>query len=255
MPEHLSGERLSALLDDDAPTEEERRHLEGCSACEDELHRIRRMRMALSALDDLEAPADGWSRVEAALSERAAAPAETPGTGEEAGPAPEPDRRGGRSAWSLGGAWVRAAAAVVLFAGGLALGTHLSGPSGGTDGPARGGDAAPARTAAGERVTVGEPTTSGGAARPAERPAGAVGGADPAGTAGLSPAGETPLEAYRDPAAAAERLARLDAVMQAAREAIREDPSDPAMNDLLFRVAEDRQALIDALHLATLEYR
>lgn len=252
MAEHLTGERLSALLDDDAPTEAERRHLEDCAACESELHRLRRMRMALSALDDLEAPADGWARIETALPDRAPAPA-ADRVAEDHGDAA--DRRSAIG-WSLGGAWARAAAAVVLFAGGLTLGTHLSDPPAETG--ARAGADGPAR-ATGDRVASGQaaadrPARSGGTASPAgsETAAGATAGS--AGLAGLTDGGP-PVEAYRDPAAAAERLARLDAMMQAAREAMREDPSDPAVNDLLFRVAEDRQALIDALHLATLEYR
>ena len=250
MPEHLTGERLSALLADDAPTDAERRHLEGCEACESELRRLRRMRMALSALDELEAPADGWERIEAALPD-----------GESAASA-ERDRRPA-AGWSFGGAWLRAAAAVVLFAGGLALGTHLSEPPADT-GAGAGADAGD--PASGERFAAGEEAgdrglRSPGVASPvggpteADGPGSASRTTPSGGLAGLVDGGATPLEVYRDPAAAAERLARLDAMMQAAREAMREDPSDPAVNDLLFRVAEDREALIDALHLATLEYR
>ncbi len=260
MAEHLSGERLSALLDD-TPTAEERRHLEACPGCEGELRRLRRMRMALSALDDFEAPDDGWARLEAAFSDREGAPAGAEAGREAPGPAePAADRRGARSGWSLAGAGARAAAAVVLFAGGMALGTHLSGPEGGTGTTARAGDAGAAEPSAGERVAVEGTARSGPPAGEApdvrteeSARATAVGGLAegtyPPAVDGASD------EVYRDPAAAAERLARLDAVMQAAREAVREDPSDPAVNDLLFRVAEDRRALVEALHLATLEYR
>lgn len=264
MPEHLTGERLSALLADDDPTDEERSHLEGCPACEAELRRMRRMRMALSALDDLEAPDGGWERIHGALPDRRA---EDRAAGDVEPARGEPsDRRGPRTGWSFGGAWVRAAAAVVLFAGGLAVGTRLSGPGGGADTPAPAGEAAGERVAA--EASPGDETQAAGtggseAAEGAPARAAAGGGqadasteaGDFASAAGLTDVGEPTLEAYRDPAAAAERLARLDAMMQAAREAIRQDPSDPAVNDLLFRVAEDRQALIEALHLATLEYR
>lgn len=252
MPDHLTGKRLSALLDDDSPTEAERRHLEDCDACESELRRLRRMRMALSALDDLEAPADGWARIEAALPDRATDPgADAAGGGGDGAASRRSD-----IGWSPGGAWIRAAAAVVLFAGGLALGTHLSSPPAGT-GARAGADgqdpASPDRVASGE-APVERPGSPGGTGSQAgsERAAASTSGS--ASLEGLAD-GSPPVEAYRDPSAAAERLARLDAMMQAAREAMREDPSDPAVNDLLFRVAEDRQALIDALHLATLEYR
>lgn len=248
MPEHLSGERLSALLDDEDPTDEEHRHLEACPACEGELHRLRRMRMALSALDELEAPADGWERIEAALPAQGER-SDARGADDRAGAGSEPaGRRRTSFGWSFGGAWARAAAAVVLFAGGLALGTHLSGPPDATDGAAtEAASEGPSVTAAAEGAD-GFDAAAGGAA-----PASDAGGGE--GVADLGTDGTTPLEASRDPAAAAERLARLDAMMQAAREAVREDPTDQATNDLLFRVAEDRQALIDALHLATLEYR
>lgn len=245
MPEHLSGERLSALLDDDDPTAPERRHLEACSECENELHRLRRMRMALSALGELEAPAEGWDRISSAL------PADVGAAGRrgtDRSYASDERAAGGQdgpSGWSFAGAWARAAAAVLLFAGGLALGSHLSGPSGDAD--------RAATTAASDRARpAASAVESGGASGAASPTSGAEAAA---GLADLGTAGSTALEAYRDPAAAAERLARLDAMMQAAREAVREDPTDPAMNDLLFQVAEDRQALIDALHLATLEYR
>lgn len=235
MSDHLSGERLSALLDTDAPAAEEQRHLDACSECEEELHRLRRMRMALSAMDDLQAPDDGWERVAAAL----------PGEPEASGGAADV---GARPARSRIGPWARVAAAVALFAGGLALGTHLSGPGGEPDRAATAGEAEAPRVAA--------PEGRGSAPdRVRDADAASTDGAVAARLSDLESEAAPPLEAYRNPTAAAERLTRLDAVLEAARQAVREDPSDPAMNDLLFRVAEGRQALVDALHLASLEYR
>jgi hypothetical protein len=67
--------------------------------------------------------------------------------------------------------------------------------------------------------------------------------------------GPSPGEVYRNPEAAAEHLARLDALIRASREALREDPTDPAVNDFLFEVVEQRQELNQALQLASLEYK
>ncbi len=215
--EHLERERLSALLDGEEDGEG-RAHLERCESCRRELETLRRMRMALSAMDDLEPPADGWQRIEAAL--------------------PSPSARADGPSWSDGTTWLRVAAALLLFAGGLGVGTHL-GPDGAVGPTAAGGADTSAAT-----LTASEPGDDGSAYRDAlDR------------LELLRARGPSPEEAYSDPAAAAEHLARLDAVIRATREALHEDPADPAMNDFLFEVVEQRQALNEALHLATLEYR
>ena len=213
MSEHLEHERLSALIDgeDDA---EAHAHLERCEACRRELETLRRMRMALSAMDDLEPPADGWERIAAAL------------------PGEEP-----RSGWRNGTTWLRVAAALLLFAGGLGVGARL-GPEWG------GGTTAVTGSGDGVAELASSEAASGDTYRQAlDR------------LESLRAAGPSPEQAYRDPGAAAEHLARLDAVIRAAREALHEDPADPTMNDFLFEVVEEREALEEALQLATLEYR
>lgn len=210
---HLRRERLSALLDGDADAQE-RAHVERCEACRGELETLRRMRMALSAMDDLEPPADGWERIAAALPASGSRP---------------------RPVWRAGSTWLRAAAAVLLFAVGLGVGARL--------GPEWGGEGRP------------------GSASDSTLLASAGSGADSTYRSALGrlealrASGPSPEEAYSDPAAAAEHLARLDAVIRATREALHEDPADPAMNDFLFEVVEQREALNEALQLATLEYR
>lgn len=237
MPEHVSNERLSALVEDRTPTEREQRHLEECPDCGRELDRIRRMRMALSAMNDLDAPADGWQRIERSLPEPTESDAGR-GAAVGAAPADRGDGSVGRPVWDRLGAWGRVAAAAVLFAGGLTLGSYLGAP-------ASGGDASSPR----EGAEAARATGPGGAASRAGLGTGSDATSARAGDA------LAPLESYRDPAAAAERLARLDAMMEATRQALREDPADPTINDLLFQVAEDREELLDALNLATLEYR
>lgn len=212
---HLDRERLSALLDGETDAEA-REHLEACAPCRQELETLRRMRMALSAMDDLDPPADGWDRIEAAL--------------------PRP-ASGDVPAWRAGSGWLRAAAAALLFAVGLGVGARLGPDWGGGTRRAAGTDTA-TLAAAGEGS--GADSTYRSALQRLEA---------------LRASGPSPDEAYRDPAAAAEHLARLDAVIRATREALHEDPADPAMNDFLFEVVEQRQELNQALQLATLEYR
>lgn len=213
--EHLTRERLSALLDGETDAEA-REHLEACEPCTQELETLRRMRMALSAMDDLEPPADGWERIAAAL------PRSTPGD---------------VPAWRAGSGWLRAVAAALLFAVGLGVGARL-GPDAG-EGTRRGAGSDTAATLASAEGSAADSTYRSALER----------------LEALRARGPSPEEAYRDPAAAAEHLARLDAVIRATREAIHEDPADPAMNDFLFETVEQRQELNQALQLATLEYR
>lgn len=264
--EHLSTEEISALLDRGAGEASGSGHIEDCAACRREMELLRRMRMALSAMDDREAPPGAWASVEEELEHRAL----TEEAVEEVRPEP------GESVLSVGDVgWVRAAAAAVLFVGGLGLGTHLASPGG-----ADAGDGAEAattsRTASAGEATGDAPaeaasdgpaatTPSGGESSLAAAGEGTAEGA--AGADGLSyreamdrleelrAQGPTFREAYRNPRAAAEHLARLDALMQASREALREDPADPALNDFLFQVAEERESLNRALQLSSLEYR
>lgn len=232
--EHLERERLSALLDGEEDAEA-RAHLEACEDCRGELDTLRRMRMALSAMDDLEPPADGWERVAAALPGAAA-------DGERRGGADRARGAFGRDGgWTDGTTWLRVAAALLLFAGGLGVGARL-GPEW-AGGPAATTAADAGSTPAGSLTAVG----------PADGDAAYRDALDQLES--LRARGPSPEQAYRDPAAAAEHLARLDAVIRATREALQEDPADPAMNEFLFEVVEQREALNEALHLATLEYR
>jgi len=67
--------------------------------------------------------------------------------------------------------------------------------------------------------------------------------------------GPTPVE---NPALAAERLTRLDALIDATRESLRMAPADPALNDFLFDVVDERESLAgqldQTLRQASMEY-
>lgn len=273
MVEHISNDRLAALLDDDVEDASAREHLESCSACRREMDLLRRMRMALSAMDPLEPPADQWERIEASLptAGSGARPlADDTGQEREASRGARRATRTGGGSPGLGGwvrdiGWLRAAAGIVLFAGGLGLGSLLGPLPGSAGGGSSGGPTEAASTPEGVTAATTAGTT-GSAATPAA--SGTERSSDRAEEPGerdtdeileelevLASGDFEPRQAYRNPTAAAERLARLDALVRAAREALEEEPADPAMNQLLFRVVEERQELNRALHQASIDYR
>jgi hypothetical protein len=69
------------------------------------------------------------------------------------------------------------------------------------------------------------------------------------------PVGPTVVE---NPALAAERLTRLDALIDATRETLQMAPADPALNDFLFDVVDERESLAgqlnQTLRQASMEY-
>jgi hypothetical protein len=66
-------------------------------------------------------------------------------------------------------------------------------------------------------------------------------------------------ELLEDPMATAERLAWLDALIEASREALANSPTDPAINNLLFDLIKEQDdlsvGLESAVRLAGLDYR
>ncbi|MFW6192642.1 MAG: hypothetical protein ACOC83_04065 [Gemmatimonadota bacterium] len=255
MADHLETPRLSALLDAPGSDPAAAEHLDDCAVCRAEFENMRRTRMALSAMDDLPPPAGQWERIEPELEARGLVAAG--GSGEGAEGADGADGRGSREPGGNGGpdlgfgslftsraAWLRAAAAVLIFTGGLLLGNQTTGLL------TEGADAD--RSAVSNRLPVDQP--------------GRLAAAGPAGEdldygqwlrqlEALRASGPSPEEALSDPEAAAEHLARLDALIRGARDYVQEMPADTRLNDFLFEVVEDRRALNDALQLASLEYR
>ncbi|MFQ5679144.1 MAG: hypothetical protein ACE5HP_06765 [Gemmatimonadota bacterium] len=229
---HLSMEQLSELLDAAAPDPVGRAHLDRCGECRGEFERLSRMRMALSGLGDMDPPVGQWRRIQEALDARGIAP---------------------RPPVSFLRRWpVQVAAGFLLFAGGIVSGLQMTG-AGPTlrsrDGAAplevtRSPDAREARQRT-DRAMPGEPESAylGELTELARLPG-----------PGLA-ASQEPL----DPAAAAEQLARLQALIEASREALESAPADPVANDLLFRLLEERDHLAWRLNrsvsLVSLEYR
>lgn len=241
MADHLETPRLSALLDAPGSDPAAAEHLDDCAVCRAEFEHMRRTRMALSAMDDLPPPTGQWERIEPELEARGLLATGGPEEGADGGTV-RGDGIG--SLFTSGTTWLRAAAAVLIFTGGVLLGNQMTGPF--TEG------ANADRSAVSNTLPVDQP--------------GQLAAAGPAGEdldyeqwlrqlEALRASGPSPEEALSDPEEAAEHLARLDALIRGARDYVQEMPADTRLNDFLFEVVEDRRALNDALQLASLEYR
>lgn len=237
MDEHLSTERLSRLLDEPAAGGAAMEHLDECRECSRELERLRRMRMALSGLGDQAPPTGEWEGIEEELWASGL-------LGRESEPGSD------LTDWSVGRPWgtgwaARAAAAVVVFGVGLAAGLQVD-LGGSPDG---------------RRPDVAEAGAEGAPESTAGDVAGGAGEALEGGLAGLLTrgSGEGSVNPVEDPVLAAEELARLDALARAVRERLREDPTDPELNDLLFQITDRKESLTQefgrAAQLVSLDYR
>lgn len=246
MDEHLTREQIAALLDEPDAVAGGLAHLDVCSDCASEFEGMSRMRMALSALPDLAAPTGGWERLRDLLPDGPTEPREL-----------ETERVVSWSRWIPGRfrPVLAAAAIIVLFFGGLGLGRSLA-PS------AASGDAAADRTAAnppgargGRALPLPADASTDGASMELEFPEYLRTVAELRSLRGNEPSSE---EIASDPALAAERLTRLDALIEASQEALREAPADPALNDFLFDVVDERASvagqLDQTIRQASMEY-
>ena len=221
MPEHLNRERISELLDDPGSVPGGLEHLADCEECAREYEQMSRMRMALSGLPDLEPPEGEWDRIEEQLGL-------------------EPRRAATVSPiWRKAMSWpLQAAAVVALFAAGLMVGQRIDAGPDGAQGPAtvadaRNGSVGPLTDASPESLMVIEP---------AEAYLRTV--------ADLQQLRDGDFEANRweaGPAAVAERITHLDAMIDASRDALREAPADPVLNNFLFQLVDDREDLAGQL--------
>lgn len=224
MAEHLTLERISALLDEPWADLGAETHLERCDDCRAEYERLSRMRMALSALGELEPPADGWRRIEARF-------AEAPGG------AVVPLRR--RLASRFLASWpLQAAAAALLFAAGLTAGVRFAGP-GSTAGGGSVAEALPGEP--GTEVPVVVPSTGSDAA---------LLNALAELEALRSPVQQATLErpdGTLDPIVATQWIARLDGAIRAMQERVDRSPGDPVANAYLFQLLDERDRLTGEL--------
>ena len=227
MANHMDAERISALLDEPWADRECRAHLETCSECQAEFEGLSRLRMALSALPDEKAPAGQWAAIEAAL---------------DAGEA----RRGVR--WigrGFGGRLfvpgpLQAAAALVLFAGGVIAGLQFTGGSAANT-PGAAGDLPAVVSTADDRALV-DGLSRMESLRSPLRQVGEGGAAAPASEGGLSAS---------DPLETAQRLARLEGLIQALRDRLATNPDDPLASAYLLELVETRDRLAEDLGRAS----
>jgi len=234
MAEHLKIERISALLDEPWADLEAQSHLESCESCRAEFERLSRMRMAFSALGELEPPVGEWRRIEASL-DVALGPGGAPG--DVVGIV---SRRGVARRLMSNGAF-QAAAAIALFAGGVLAGLELTGTGIGPATSPATADLPSVVPASGDDRLVYNALSDFERLR---TPLRQVGLDD---ESGATPGSFDPIEAAR-------LSARLDGVIRALREGLDQAPDDPFASGYLIQALEDRTRLAEMLE-ATLHDR
>jgi hypothetical protein len=143
---HLSPETLARLVDE-APSPEERAHLDACAACRLELEAMQEEVAALAMMPDLAPSPDAWDALERRLLEEGVV---------RRGVIPVPLHRSGRIA-----------AALLLFVAGTAAGRITAGPG---DAPALAVADAPAAGSTGVAGTSTSHATASGTAAPPGAP-------------------------------------------------------------------------------------
>lgn len=205
--EHLSLEVLARLVDEE-PGHDEARHLDECARCARELKALRDQTDALGTLPELMPPQGDWQVLEARL--RSEGLVQSPGLLEKLGLARTP-------------AWMRTAAGVLLFLGGMGTGALLTSDGAGSlMGPA-----------IAEANTVEEAAS---AMRLAEE--GYVTAFTRYRELLAQDGGEMPVG---DPMSRYIALENLVTVSQAA---VRQAPADPFLNGILTSALAEREAMV-----------
>jgi hypothetical protein len=218
---HLTRETLARLVSE-PPTDGEWAHLETCETCRAELTGFREQTEALGALPDLRPPAGDWEALEGRLVSE--------GLIRSSGMAWRASRW-----WSSG--WLQAAAAVILFVGGTALGVRMTETRGAAD------------------LVMGSPPADlelipvGAQARPVSSLAEAADAVRLAERQFIDA-----LVRYRqlvdaqgestfigDPTS---RLAAIQGLVAAGRAAVREAPADPFVNGVLVSALAEQEAIL-----------
>jgi hypothetical protein len=221
---HLSLETIARLVDE-APDAAEKAHLESCDACSSGLETMRADLAALASLPGIQPPAEEWPAIEAQLA-----------------------REGllvlprFRFSWRM--AALRAAAAIVIFLLGGAAGMAWRGDEAGeqvagTRDQYQPGDIVPATDRPGtlERALVSGrmPSTRDGAARYLTEAEALY--LDAVTRMAALSAGEDLGDPYT-------RLAALEIIAAATREALGQAPADPVLNGYHITAIANREALL-----------
>jgi len=125
MEQHLTLEALARLVDE-AATPEEQRHLARCAECVEQLDALRDQSAALRRLPDVRPPRGDWAALEARMAS-------------EGLTRPEPNVFQRMVSTP---SWMRAAAAAVLFVGGIGVGSAMTGSPAAAPGATSGAAAA-----------------------------------------------------------------------------------------------------------------
>ncbi len=222
---HLNREALARLVDE-TPEPNESEHLGACEACTAELDALRAQTDDLGALPELLPPKGDWDVVEAKL--RSEGLIRDPGLFARVGLAETP-------------AWMRAAAAIVLFLGGAAVGATVTSHSAQTRLAALEGNATPAASAPSQ-------ASANGPAKPAtvDEAAATLHSAEQSYVNALARyrelvADENQGAQETDPRS---RFAALEYLVAASQAAVRQAPTDPFLNGLLASTLAERQATL-----------
>ena len=218
---HLTVEALARLVGE-APTPEEERHLDGCKHCRTELEALLAQTEAIGSLPDLRPPAGDWEALEARLGSEGLIRSSAFGARE-------------KRWWSSG--WMQAAAAVVLFLGGTALGSSVLASGEAPDlaqvGPPSNLEFIPVANQAQPITSLPEAVE-------------AVHNAEQQYMLALLQYRQL-LDAQGDPGYLGNptaRLAALEGIMASARAGIQQAPADPYVNGVLVGALAEREAVL-----------
>lgn len=200
---HLNLETLARIADGPV-TDAEAAHLDGCPACREELERMREQTAALGELPDPAPPPGLWNRVEADL-----------------------DRSPDRSRRSA--PWLRAAAAVAVFAVGSVSGWTLRGSAS--------SDATPATVAERAGSPFGDPAGS-------DDPATRLRRAEDAYVRAVTEYLDAHPEAAPASVVPYERMAALQGIALTARAALEQAPEDPVIGGYYRAAVSQQRALM-----------
>jgi hypothetical protein len=228
---HLSTERLAALADEQ-PTADEQTHLAQCAQCTTELNAHRSLlAMAGSERDAMQLPLTRWESLSARLRAEGLIVAS--------------DKTGGsRAPHSVpaGNSLLRVAAALLLVAGGAALGRFSAGAS-----AIPGGVTGTATESASGRVSADSLPTSFASLEEANRWKTAYANAYQ-GTVTFLAANDSSTGAAETPAVMRARLSALSQVNRTMREALNDAPFDAVINDFYLNSLGQREATLRQLN-------
>jgi len=232
---HLSIERLAALADE-PPTADEQTHLSQCDLCATEVKAHRSLlAMAGGEREAMQLPLTRWD----ALSERLRGEGLLTGSGKREAGSVQGVRRGfplPASRFPL-----QVAAALLLVAGGVALGRFSAGAS-----AIPGGITGTATQAANARVVDSLPTTF-ASVDEANRWKAAYANAYQ-GTVTFLAANDSSGTVETTPAVMRARLSALNQVNRTMREALNDAPFDPVINDFYLNSFGQREATLRQLN-------